>query len=299
MVDAPRTMQAQDMTHDPVLVIGGTGKTGRRVTARLEAADIPVRVASRSGTTHFDWLDETTWDAALTGVTAAYLVPLDGANRTGALIRRAEELGVPRLVLLSARGVDTPGYFGADNLAGEGHLAGEAALRDSDTDWTILRPGWFAQNFSAEPFLTPIRQGELRLPAADGAATFIDVEDIAEVAVTALTAADDAHTGATYELSGPRPLTIAEALAEIAAATGHQARYVPIPVEDFIADLVAQGAPAAEAEIWAAGLTPIRENFEARVSDGVHRALGREPRDFTDYVAAAAAAGALWGSGPR
>ncbi|MBB5923460.1 uncharacterized protein YbjT (DUF2867 family) [Actinoalloteichus hoggarensis] len=280
------------MTHDPVLVIGGTGKTGRRVTARLQANGTPVRVASRSGATRFDWLDETTWNAALTGVAAAYIVPLDSANRTGALVRRAVDLGVTRLVLLSSRGVDTVGYFGTEDLAGEGHLAGEAALRASSADWTILRPGWFAQNFSAEPFLSPILRGELRLPTADGAATFIDVEDIAEIAVAALTTDDRTHIGQTYELSGPRPLTIAEALAEISAVTGHQARHVPVTVENFIAELVEQGAPAAEAEIWASALLPIRDGLEARVSDGVRRALGREPRDFTDYVTAAAAAGA-------
>ncbi|MET7368813.1 NAD(P)H-binding protein [Streptomyces sp. NPDC005566] len=274
-----------------VLVTGGTGKTGRRVVARLREQGVRTRAASRSGETRFDWADPDTWKAALEGVTAVYIVPLDTSpSPTPALVELAVASGVERLVLLSARGVDVPGYFG-EAYEGEGpHREGEAAVRASGADWTILRPGWFAQNFSEGVFLDGVAGGELALPVGDGAAAFVDADDIAAVAVAALT--QDGHTGEVYELSGPRALGLAEVLDEIARATGRRASYVGVDDAAFRAGLVAQGMPEAEAALWADALLPIRTGREAQVSDGVRRALGRAPRDFADFVRDAAAEGA-------
>ncbi|MFF3787498.1 NAD(P)H-binding protein [Streptomyces sp. NPDC001933] len=276
------------MTKHPILVTGGTGKSGSRVVSRLRAQGAPVRVASRSGEPQFDWLDRATWDSALEGVKAVYLVPIDGELLTRPFIERAVELGVERVVLLSGRGVDVPGYSGEASIAGATHVDGERAVRDSGITWTILRPAWFAQNFSEGIFLDAILAGELRLPAGDGAASFIDAEDIAAVAVAAL--AEDGHGGQTYELSGPRALTIAEAIAEISQATGRDIRYVPLSPEAFVAELTGQGWPAAEAEDYAEAVSPIRRGMDSYISDGVQRALGRQPRDFSDYVKASVGA---------
>ncbi|WP_246096072.1 NAD(P)H-binding protein [Streptomyces botrytidirepellens] len=279
------------MTKHPILVTGGTGTTGGRVVPRLRAQGEPVRVASRSGEPSFDWLDRATWDAALDGVKAVYLVPIDGELLTRPFTERAVELGVERVVLLSGRGVDVPGYSGEANIAGATHVDGEAAVRDSGIAWTILRPTWFAQNFSEGSFLDAILAGELRLPAGEGAASFVDAEDIAAVAVAALT--EDGHDGQTYELSGPRALTIADAVAEISNATGRDIRYVPLSPGEFVAELTGQGWPAAEAEDYAEAVSPIRRGMDSHLSDGVRRALGRRPRDFTDYVKASVGA---WGA---
>ncbi|MER5711337.1 NAD(P)H-binding protein [Streptomyces sp. NPDC053253] len=276
------------MTKHPILVTGGTGTTGSRVVSRLRAQGVPVRVASRSGEPPFDWHDRTTWDSALEGVKAVYLVPLDGRLLTRPFVERAARLGVERVVLLSGRGVDVPGYSGEANLAGATHVDGESAVRDSGLSWTILRPAWFAQNFSEGVFRDAVVAGELRLPAGDGAASFTDADDIAAVAVASLT--EDGHNGQTYELSGPRALTIAEAVAEISAATGRPLRYVPLSSGEFIAELVGEGWPAAEAEDYAEAVSPIRRGMDSGISDGVRRVLGRPPRDFTEYVAAAVSA---------
>ncbi|WP_185909287.1 NAD(P)H-binding protein [Streptomyces sp. WAC01280] len=276
------------MTKHPILVTGGTGTTGSRVVSRLRAQGIPVRVASRSGEPPFDWHDRTTWDSALEGVKAVYLVPLDGRLLTRPFVERAARLGVERVVLLSGRGVDVPGYSGEANLAGATHVDGESAVRDSGLSWTILRPAWFAQNFSEGVFRDAVVAGELRLPAGDGAASFTDANDIAAVAVASLT--EDGHDGQTYELSGPRALTIAEAVAEISAATGRPLRYVPLSPGEFIAELIGEGWSAAEAEDYAEAVSPIRRGMDSGISDGVRRALGRPPRDFTEYVAAAVSA---------
>lgn len=274
-----------------VLVLGGTGKTGRRTVARLRELGVETRAASRSGDTRFDWADRTTWQPALDEVDAVYIVPLDiSPSPTPAFVEQAVASGVRRLVLLSARGVDVPGYFGSSYEVGGPHTEGEAAVRSSGVAWTILRPGWFAQNFSEGVFLDGVRAGQLALPTGDGAAAFVDADDIAAVAAAALT--EDGHDGEVYELSGPRALGIADVLDEIAKVTGTRAAYVPVEESAFRAGLVAQGMPEEEAALWTDAMTPIRTSQEAPVTDGVRRALGRPPRDIADYVRAASAAGA-------
>ncbi len=129
----------------PALILGGTGKTGRRVAEKLAARGHPIRVGSRSGQPSFDWTDERTWEPALNGVGAVYItyypdlaVP-GAADVVGAFARLAVKNGVKRLVLLSGRGEK------------EAQRA-ERAVQESGADWTILRCAWFAQNFS-ESFL--------------------------------------------------------------------------------------------------------------------------------------------------
>ncbi|MFF9789412.1 NAD(P)H-binding protein [Streptomyces bacillaris] len=275
----------------PVLVLGGTGKTGRRVVARLRDLGVEVRAASRSGETRFDWEYPDTWAPALKGAAAVYIVPLDTEpSPTPAFVEQAVAAGVRRLVLLSARGVDVPGYFGSPLLDDGPHLRGEQAVRASGLAWTILRPGWFAQNFSEGVFLEGVRDGELALPVGGGRAAYIDVDDIAAVAVAALT--EDGHDGEVYELSGPRALSVPEVLDEIAKASGRRAAYAPLEEAAFRDALVVRGMAEVEADLWTAALDPIRTSREAPLKDGVHRALGRPPRDVSDVFRDAAAEGA-------
>ena len=276
------------MAQQPFLVVGGTGKTGRQVVARLRARGAPVRAASRAGEQRFDWADERTWRPALQGVAGAYVAAPDEATTVPAFLAQAADIGVERLVLLSARGVDVPGYYGDAYHGAEGHVRNEDAVRSIGVRWTILRPGWFAQNFSEGFFHAPIRSGELRLAAGDGAAAFVDTGDIADVAVAALT--EDGHAGEVYELSGPRALTVSEVLAEIERVSGHAARYVAVPPDRFVEELAEQGWSRADAGLWTAVLTPIAMGREAVIANGVRRALGREATDFTDFARAAAAA---------
>ncbi|MFJ4962865.1 NAD(P)H-binding protein [Streptomyces sp. NPDC088729] len=272
-----------------VLVLGGTGKTGRRVVARLRELGVETRAASRSGDTPFDWSAPATWQPALDGADAVYIVgPEESPSPTPAFVEQAVASGVRKLVLLSARGTDVPGYFA--DAVGAQHRESEAAVRSSGVAWTILRPGWFAQNFSEGVFLDGVRAGELALPTSDGTAAFIDAEDIAAVAVAALT--EDGHDGEVYELSGRRALGIADVLDEIAKATGVRAAYVPVEPSAYRAELVAQGISEEEAAVWTEALEPIRTSREAPLKDGVRRALGRAPRDFSDFVRDAAAKGA-------
>ncbi|MFJ8882423.1 NAD(P)H-binding protein [Streptomyces sp. NPDC102402] len=292
MTPTGTTRKDTPRTSGTVLVIGGTGKTGRRTVARLRELGVETRSASRSGDVRFDWEDRATWQAALDGVEAVYIVPLDTSpSPTPAFVEQAVAAGVRRLVLLSARGVDVPGYFGSSYDDGGPHLEGETAVRSSGAAWTILRPGWFAQNFSEGVFLDGVRAGELALPTGDGRAAFVDADDIAAVAAAALT--EDGHEGEVYELSGPRALGIDDVLDEIAKVTGARAAYVQLEESAFRAGLVAQGMPEEEAALWTAAMKPIRTSQEALVTDGVPRALGRPPRDIADFARDAAAEG-VW-----
>ncbi|MFC6093422.1 NAD(P)H-binding protein [Saccharothrix lopnurensis] len=277
------------MAEHPVLVTGATGKSGRRVVARLRAAGLPVRAAARTGEHPFDWHDRGTWDAALEGVRSAYVVQLDGTKLVRPFVELAVRHGVRRVVLASGRGIDDPDYVRDGGGVLEGLLDSEAAVRGSGLEWTISRPGWFAQNFSEGFFADAVRAGELRLPAGDGAASFVDAEDIAAVVVAALT--EDRHAGQVYELSGPRAVTLAEAVATISGATGRDIRYVPLSTEDYIAELGGQGVPRADAEVFADVVEPLGKGADEYVSDGVWRALGRPPRTFAEFAASTAAAG--------
>ncbi|MEU0465238.1 SDR family oxidoreductase [Amycolatopsis sp. NPDC006131] len=277
------------MPDHPILVTGATGKSGRRVVSRLRAKGLPVRAAARNGEHVFDWTDSGTWDAALEGARSIYIVQLDGTRLVRPFVERAVRHGVEQIVLASGRGIDNPDYAKDSGGILEGVLDSEAAVRESGLKWTISRPGWFSQNFSEGFFVRDIRAGELRLPGGDGAVSFIDAEDIAEVVVAALT--EDGHSGQIYELSGPRAVTLAEAVATISEAAGREIRYVPLSVENYVAELVQQGLPRADAEAFADVIAPIRSGADEYVSDGVQRALGRPPRTFAEFAKSTAAAG--------
>ncbi len=268
----------------PTLVLGATGKTGRRVARRLEDLGLEVRRGSRTGNPRFDWLDRTTWTPALNGVGAVYITYQPDLSVPGAVdaIRdfaaAALAAGPKRLVLLSGRGEP------------EAEQA-EQALQDSGADWTIVRASWFAQNFSEDFLLDAVRSGEVTLPIRDVGEPFIDIGDIAEVVVAALT--DRKHIGQLYEVTGPRLMTIADTVAEIAAAADRNIRFTRIPLDDYAAMLKNLGVPSDHVSLVTYLFGTIMDGRNEFLTDGVQRALGRPPRDFSDYARATAATG-IW-----
>ena len=265
-----------------VLVLGGTGKTGRRIAARLTDAGWPVRIGSRTGEPRFDWEDPTTWAPALHGTGAAYLayypdVADPGAADTlRAFAEQAVRTGTRRLVLLSARGVDAT-------------LPAERAVAVDGAEWTVIRASWFFQNFSEGILRDGVLGGEIVFPAGDVQEPFIDVDDIAEVAVAALTG--DGPAGRILDLTGPRPLTFADAAAEIARASGREVRYVPVSAKEYGAMLGGHGLPDDLVAFLTELFGTLLDGRNAHVTDGVRRALGREPRDIADFAREAAADG--------
>jgi uncharacterized protein YbjT (DUF2867 family) len=271
-------------TTTTTLVLGATGKTGRRILERLAERGVAARAGSRSSKPPFDWDDRSTWEPALRDVGAVYIsyfpdlaVP-GAADTVGAFAELAVARGVRRLVLLSGRGEE------------EAQRA-EGLVQATGADWTIVRSTWFSQNFSEGYMIDGILAGELALPVADMREPFVDADDIADVAVAALT--EDGHAGQVYELTGPRLLTFAEAVGEIAAATGRDVRFVPLAMDEFATALAEQDVPPDFVWLLTYLFTEVMDGRNASLADGVQRALGREPRDFRDYARETAAAG-IW-----
>jgi uncharacterized protein YbjT (DUF2867 family) len=273
----------------PTLVISNTGKTGSRVAERLEARGVPTRAGSRSADPPFDWENRDTWAAALNGARAAYVsyypdIAIPGAvEAITAFAETALEQDVRRLVLLSGRGEE------------EAQRA-ERAVRESGADWTIVRCSWFNQNFSEGFFAEGVVAGEVVLPHAAVPEPFVDVEDIADVAAAALS--ENGHVGKVYELTGPRLLTFEEAVGEIAAATGREIRYVPVSIAEYAAAAREHGVPEDVVGFLMYLFGEVLDGRNASLTDGVQRAVGREPRDFSRYAREAAAAG-VWNDPAR
>lgn len=268
----------------PILVLGANGKTGRRVIQRLVARDLAVRAGSRSAAIPFDWERPESWHAAVDGVAAIYVsyqpdLAVPGAPEAIAeLCRVASACGIRRLVLLSGRGEP------------EARQCEDIVMR-SGCDWTILRCAWFAQNFSENFFVEGVKAGELALPVGAVLEPFIDADDIADVAVAALT--DEQHTNRLYELTGPRLLSFSDAVSEIASATGRNIALLPIAIDDFVAAMRDEGQPENVIALVRYLFTTVLDGRNAHVSHGVREALGREPHDFAEYVRTTATTG-VW-----
>jgi len=262
-------------SNDLVLVLGATGKTGRRIVASLKRLGVPVRLGSRSAAPAFDWNNAATWDACLAGVTKVYInyapdLAMPGAtDAISELVRRARAADVKHLVLLSGRGEAEA-------------QACEAIIQHSGLDWTIVRASWFNQNFSEGAFTDMVQAGQITLPEVSTPEPFVDVDDIAEVAVVALT--QPGHAGELYELTGPRLLTLAEVAEALSTATGRTIQYRPVPHDAFVQGVADAGAP--QDVLWMLDylFATVLDGRNAYLTDGVQRALGRAPKDFADFA---------------
>jgi uncharacterized protein YbjT (DUF2867 family) len=269
----------------PILVIGGTGKTGSRVVNRLNALGWPVTIGSRSSTPKFDWHDTRTWEQALQGADSVYIsyqpdVAIPGStDAISYLIEIAAKAGVRKLVLLSGRG-----ELEAQEC--------EKIVMQSDLEWTIVRASWFNQNFSEGIFAENILAGYMALPAGNVGEPFVDTDDIADVAVAALT--QDGHNNKVYEVTGPRLLTFKEAVEEIAKVTGKPIHYEQIPMDAYAAELAEYQLPPDIIWLITYLFTEVLDGRNENITHGVEEALGRKATDFTEYVKKAAAEGA-WG----
>jgi uncharacterized protein YbjT (DUF2867 family) len=268
----------------PILILGGTGKTGRRLAERLAARGIPVRIGSRSAAPRFDWEAPASWAPALDDVSAVYIsyypdIAVPGAAEViSAFARLAVRHGVRRLVLLWGRGEH------------EAQRA-EEMLKASGADWTILRCAWFSQNFSEGFLVEPLLAGEMALPVGPVGEPFVDVDDIADAAVAVLT--QPGHVGQLYELTGPRLLSFTDAVAEIARAAGRDIRFVRISRDEFTASVASHELPPEIVWLLDELFTQVLDGRNESLTDGVQRVLGRAPKDFSAY-AKETAASRIW-----
>jgi uncharacterized protein YbjT (DUF2867 family) len=264
------------------LILGGAGRSGTRILDRLTAAGLPARSASRR--TGFDWDDRATWAPILRGATAAYVcfspdLAFPGVpDKMAALGELAARHGLERLVLLSGRGE-------------EGARASEAALRNGGVPTTVLRCSWFQQNFSEHFLVGPVRRARLRLPAPDVPEAFVDLDDVADAAVLALTR--PGPVDATYELSGPELLTFAQVAEVLTDACARPIVFESVDVPTFVDDLADDGVPAEDATALAYLFTDILDGRNASLADGVHALLGRQPSSLRAYARRTAPTG-VW-----
>ncbi|WP_404383605.1 NmrA family transcriptional regulator [Knoellia locipacati] len=260
----------------PVAIVGGLGKTGARVAARLREHGIPTRPVSRSTTPRFDWDDATTWRAALQGARAAYVAYQPDLAVPGAdaqihdLATLATEIGVERFVLLSGRGED-------------GALASERAALAAHPHATVCRCSWFAQNFTEGMFADALTTGTFGMPVpGDVPEPFVDLDDVADVAVAALT--QEGHAGIVHELTGPASITLTGAAEIVAAASGLPFKFVRVTPEEFIAAAVDGGLDAPAAAFLAGLFEELLDGRGVIPTTGVRDALGREPKAFEDWA---------------
>lgn len=272
----------------PVVVIGGTGKTGRRVASRLTERAVAVRPVSRSTPVRFDWDAPDTWDAALEGASAVYItyspdLAFPGAGQqVTALAEMLRERAVSRVVLLSGRGE-------------EGALASERALLAAVPTASVVRCSFFTQNFTEGPFLPGVLEGLIALPVSPRIAEpFLDVDDLADVVVTVL--ADGTHRGEVLELTGPEALTFPEVMRVLQRETGVTAEFQEISETEYVQGVIAAGYPDEVAQGLAELFTEVLDGRNRQTTATVEHVLGR-PATTVDVTFRLAAGSGCFDSG--
>lgn len=249
------------------VVTGATGTTGRRVATALEAVGEPVRRASRS-VSGFDWADPATHDTAFDGAEALYLMaPVGEADPMPVVepaLRRALSRGLRRVVLLSSSLVEP-------SSTGYGALA--SLVREAP-EWTVLRPSWFAQNFTGDhPVAVGVRSGRVTSATGNGRVPFVDAADIAAVAVAALRGAAPGE----QLITGPAALSYDDACAVASRVVGHPVEHVSVAPDVLVDHLTDAGLPRPMAEVLAGLDELIAAGAEDRVTDVVERVTGHPP----------------------
>lgn len=269
------------------LVVGATGTTGSRTAARLVAAGHRVKAASRraapvpgADAVRFDWYDSATFGDALTDVDRVYLVPPvgdpDPATVMLPFLERARAAGVRRAVLLSSSAIPEGGP-----VVGAVHRA----LPGLFDEWAVLRPSWFMQNFTGtHAHADAIRlHGVIRSATGSGRVGFVDADDIAAVAVHALT--DARAPGTDLVLTGPEALGYDDIAAICTEVTGRPVVHHRLTYEQMVGHLTeTAGLPEEFAAMLAGMDRAIAEGAEDRVTDTVQRLTGRPPRGFREVV---------------
>ncbi|MBZ4033508.1 NmrA family transcriptional regulator [Flavobacterium sp. 17A] len=264
------------MKTNNILVIGGNGKTGRRVAALLaKKENVKISIGSRTAEIPFDWENPETWSLALKDKNSVYItfypdLAIPSAPETiQKFTLLATKLGVEKMVLLSGRGEK------------EAQVC-EEIVKATAQKWTIVRASWFDQNFSESFFLEPILAGFVALPRADVLEPFIDADDIAEVVTEALL--NEKHNGQTYELTGPRLLTFKSAIAEIAKITEKEIIFQSLELDEYLNMLREYQTP--EDEIWLINylFEEVLDGRNSSITNDVEKVLGRKATDFSVYV---------------
>ena len=281
------------MPHPLILLTGATGAVGRHLALELKSRRVPLRILARDpekasrllGPAEFavgSLSQPETVERALRGVEAAFLLsPLDPSLSSWEtdFARAAKKAGVKRLVKLSVFGANQASPASLARWHGEA----EEKVRLAGVPFTILRPAAFYQNFLSSA--GSMRRGAMPAPMGSARMAMVDARDTAAAAAAALMSST--HAGATLTLTGPEPLSYAEAAAIFSRVLGRPIAYADVPPETAERVMLAAGMPAwkIDALLGLAGI------FRAdAASDGVRAATGRDPLSFESFVRDHAAA---------
>ena len=270
------------------LITGATGNVGGPLAQQLHQQGHGVRALvrdpSRAGRLPTgievavgDLDDPDSVSKAAAGVEAIFLMQVGvGTEQTKTMIAAARDAGVPRIVLLSSAGAR---LLPLDGPMPTALAAREQVLRESGLGVTYLRPSAFASNAFA--WRDSIRTGNVTDPTGDGVLAVMDPDDIARVAVTALT--DDGHAGKGYLLTGPQALTAREQVATIAEVTGHPVDFQDVIPHEFAQAAIQRGTPPEQAQL----MERLNEVFRARrsvtITDDVQNITGTAPATFRSW----------------
>ena len=273
------------MKSENILVIGGTGKTGRRVANNLTELGHNVRVVGRKTEPAFDWENPHTYDAALKDMDRAYIVYYPDLAVPGSrdaittLTKKALEAGLEKVVLLSGKG-ETEAEACEDIVANSG------------LNYTLVRASWFNQNFSEGAFLDLVLHGVIAPPMPEAEIPFVDANDIADVVSKVLI--DDSYNGQTITVTGPQKRTFKEVVEIMAEASNKHIQFVPITIEAFKEGMRKAGLP--DSYVWLFGYLfqeVLGNPDNQEVSNDVAQVLGRPAKDFETYARQTAVTG-IW-----
>ena len=273
------------MSKENILIIGGTGKTGRRIAEQLQNKGIEPRIGSRNSSPSFDWDNKETWIETLSGIEKMYVtyypdLAVPGAKEAiESLTYLAKELGVKKMVLLSGKG----------ETEAEGC---EKIVMNSGIDYTIVRASWFNQNWSESFFLDPILSGEVALPLSEVLIPFVDANDIAEVVATVLL--DESYNGEIIEVTGPESITFKDIVNIISKTSNRRLKFSNITLEQYIEGMKQMQIPDDVVWLIEYLFSHVLTNPNNQlVVNGVERVLGRKAKTFQEYALETAETG-IW-----
>jgi len=266
-----------------LLVTGSSGNAGREVLTACDGLPVTPRTthrpdASDTGDVPFDFVARETWPAALKGVNAVFLMrppPISDMDATLVpFISACRAADVSRIVFLSV--------IGADKARWVPHHAVERALMAGPDDWTILRAGFFAQNLQDAYRADIVRDQRIYVPAGRGRVAFLDLRDLAQIAV--LAALDRMPPAQAHALTGPEAVSFDEVAALVTQATGQSVRYDPASILGYLRHLRLAGKPWTAALVQTYLHVGLRWGQAADVTSDVPDLLGRSATPLSDYI---------------
>ncbi|QJR37701.1 SDR family oxidoreductase [Gemmatimonas groenlandica] len=277
-----------------IAITGSTGQLGRLVIQQLVARNTGTQVVALARSLEkaadlgvaarvADYEQPDTLDAALAGVDTLLLISSNEigkrASQHAAVVSAASRAGVKRLVYTSLLNADTSPI----DLAEE-HRATEAAIQASGIPFTILRNGWYTENYTGS-IGGALAGGAIMGSAGDGRVSGATREDFAAAAVAVLLGTG--HLGKTYELAGDHAFTLRELAAELSKQAGKDIPYRDLAAADYAAALAGFGVPEGIARAIAgwdvdASVGALYDNGEQ-----LSRLIGRPTTPLSTAVAAA------------